>query len=241
MLLSREQLESLDKNELIDYAMKVGELSSLFNNIEERLLKLEGEKAITSQCNTLLVSKIESLESKVTKLEKTVTRNSQYARNRQIELHRVPTSITDLKKTVCSTLSHTGTSVKAGDLDKCHRMKNESSIIIEFKSREKRDDVLKNFKNLKNKKPNLEDLNMANVHITESLCSDYQYLSLLCRKLKAKGKITETWFFNGRLFIKFDTQSKVRIQISHISDLSKHFSAADIASVEYLSSKRDED
>ena len=57
-----------------------------------------------------------------------------------------------LKDTVRTTLSLTGIAVKAAEIDKCHRLKRKEVVIVEFTFRDKRDPVLRNRKNLKNKK-----------------------------------------------------------------------------------------
>ena len=78
--------------------------------------------------NSHLTGNIESLQRKVIDLEKQAMRNSQYARNRQLEVHRVPTSIpdTELKEKVASVLSLTGVAVKSAEIDKCHRLKKKT-------------------------------------------------------------------------------------------------------------------
>ena len=102
MLLTREQLQELDKDSLIEYALKVSELNEVLTKLDERIKEVESYNQISANVNTLLSSKIEFLEEKVIQMEKRTTRNSQYARNRQLELHRVPTSITDSQLDKCS-------------------------------------------------------------------------------------------------------------------------------------------
>ena len=225
MLLTREQLQELDKDSIIEYALKVSDLNEVLSKLEERIKEVESYNEISANVNTHLSSKIESLEEKIVRMEKRTTRNSQYARNRQLELHRVPQTITDLKlkDVVCSTLSLTGVAVKGAEIDKCHRLKRKETVIVEFKFRDKRDPILRSRKNLKEKKDELKDIGMEQVIVTESLCDEYQELDFICRMLKKKNKIAETWFFNGRLFFKHAKEDPHGIQISHITDLYKEF------------------
>ena len=58
--------------------------------------------------------------------------------------------------------------------------------------------------------------------IVESICREYSRLDFLCRKLKMRDDVYETWFFNGRLHIKTTPNSK-RIQVSQIQDLYERF------------------
>ena len=233
MLLTREQLQELDKDSLIEYTLKVSNLNVVLNKLEERIKELESYNVVSENVNTHLSSKIQSLEEKIIQMEKRTTRNSQYARNRQLELHRVPTTIKDeqLTDVVCSALSLTGVPVKSAEIDKCHRLKRQETVILEFKFRDKRDPVLRSRKNLKDRKNELKDLGMEQTIVTESLCDEYQELDYICRMLKKKGKIAETWFFNGRLFIKHTSDESQGTQISHISDLHRVFNVDIITSI----------
>ena len=170
-MLTHEQLQELDKNSIIEYALKVSDLSNILSKLEERIKELESYNEISSKVNSHLTDKIDTLENHAIQMEKQITNNSQYARNRQLELHRVPTSILGdkLKDTICAALSLTGTAVKGAEIDKCHRLKRKESVIVEFKFRDKRDPVLGGRKNLKNKKTELKELGMDNVIIAESL------------------------------------------------------------------------
>ena len=129
MLLTREQLQELDKDSLIEYTLKVSDLNVVLSKLEERIKEVESYNEISANVNTHLTSKIEYLEKKIVEMEKRTTRNSQYARNRQLELHRVPLSVTDvqLKDTVCATRSLTSVAVKSAETDKCHCLKRQMS------------------------------------------------------------------------------------------------------------------
>ena len=72
---------------------------------------------------------------------------------------------------------------------------------------------------------------MDKVIITESLCKQYQELDFICRMLKKNKNIAETWFFNGKLFIKHDSEDSHGIQITHISDLVSEFNVETINSI----------
>ena len=208
---------------MIEYALKVSDLSNILNKLEQRINELESYNEVSSNVNAHLSYKIEGLEHQIVQLEKRTINNSQYARNRQLD--RVPVKITDenLRDVVCSTLSLTGVGVKGAEIDKCHRLKRKDTVIVEFKFRDKRDPVLGSRKNLKNKKNELKELGMEQVIVTESLCNEYRELDFICRTLKKTQKIAETCFFNGRLYIKRDVEGNV-IQITHISDLINEFS-----------------
>ena len=233
MFLTKEQLQELDKETIIEYTLKISNFNQTLSDMDERIKELESYNSVTSNSNTLLTTHVDKLEKKIIALEKGVISNNQYARNRQLELHRVPTTIPEknLKKVVCSMLSLTGQNVQVCDLDKCHRLKNEESVIIEFKFRDKRDPVLMNRKFFKNNKKELTELGMDKAILTESLCKEYQELDYICRSLKRNKVIAETWFFNGRLYIKHATEDERRVQITHISDLYKEVAEYEIKNI----------
>ena len=107
----------------------------------------------------------------------------------------------------------------------------KDTVILEFKFRDKRDPVLGSRKLLKNKKDELKNLGMEKVIVTESLCPEYQELDFICRMLKKENIIAETWFFNGRLFIKHTIEDANRVQITHISDLFDKFGQGKVDSI----------
>ena len=122
----------------------------------------------------------------------------------------------------------TGEKVIPSDLDKCHMLgKNSSTIIMEFRTREKRDAMLRSRKNLKDKKTELAALNLGKSFIIESLTREYGLIDFVCRHLKKNNQIAETWFFNGRLWVKVDDFGKKR-QVSHIEDLYELFGKEEI-------------
>ena len=70
-----------------------------------------------------------------------------------LDINSVPHSVNnvDLEEKVCKVLSFTGTKVKPDDLDACHRMKKKDKVIIKFKNRKQRNDVILKRKELSQK------------------------------------------------------------------------------------------
>ena len=115
-------------------------------------------------------------------------------------------------------MSLTNTKVTSADLDKCHRMQKETVVIMEFKTRTMRDKVVMGRKLLKDKEE-MAELGLRASFINESLCPEYRKLDYLCRTMKKKGIINDTWFFNGRLFVM--DNAKKKWFISHINDITE--------------------
>ena len=222
MVLTREQLLKMDTDALVDYALEANDLKRQIADLHEKVDSVEGIVKIISKANELLKQNNDKLVGKVTYLERELTRTAQYPLNRQIEVHHVPTSIPQdaLAEKMCEFFSLTGVEVQPRHLDKCHRLKRETSVICEFKDRSTRDPILLGRKNLKNKKTELANLDMTQFVLSESLCHSFKKLDFLCRQLKKHEKIMDTWFFNGKLFINHDGSKK---QICHINELYELF------------------
>ena len=91
--------------------------------------------------------------------------------------------------------------------------------------REKRDEMRRGRKTLQNKGEPLREMGMEKTMILESLTNEYSQMDYVCRRLKKNGNLYETWFFNGRLFIKFADKAP-KIQISHMEDIYENLDAS---------------
>ena len=99
---------------------------------------LHSELKITQNCNSLLLEH-------VYQQERNSVSNSQYHR-REIEINPVPSSIRDnvLKENVCRALCLTGKNVSPDELHSCHWLNKEDRVIVKFKCRKHRQNVLYN-------------------------------------------------------------------------------------------------
>ena len=116
-ILDLEALKKLTKDDIIKYALKVSgigsqveSLSKKFDELHLRLEKSESEVAIIKNVNTRLLERIETLEGKILANERVNVNNSQYLRNRQIEIKKVPSNIEadNLRSKMAELLSLTG-------------------------------------------------------------------------------------------------------------------------------------
>ncbi len=221
----------MSKEELQSYAESMSSLCAKLLNLEERIEVLESERIVQKNVNELLRSRADNLANAVTELERGSLNNAQYLRRRQLEVSNVPANIgnEDLKQSISKFLSVTGTIVSEDDLDKCHRLKKASTVIMEFHSRTVRDNIIQTRKSMKDKTKRqvLTTMGFGKSYITESMCPAYRKIDYVCRKLKKDQLIAETWFFNGRLFV-VDLNGK-RLHIDHFNDV---FKFADLKTVE---------
>ena len=144
MVFTRTQLCTLSREELIEEQIKWSNiadqlkvLTDRFDDFASKYDKLQSELVISRNCNSLLVNRIINLE-------RSALSNAQYIRKEMLEINPVPHSINnaDLEEKVCEALPLTGTKGKPDDLDACHRMKKKGKVIIKFKNRKQRNDVI---------------------------------------------------------------------------------------------------
>ena len=126
--------------ELIKYSNKADQIKTLpeqFNEFVGKYEKLQSELVISKNFNSSLVNCIINLE-------RNALSNAQYIRREMLETNLVPHSINnvDLEEKDCEALSLTDTKVKPDDLDACHRMKKKDKVIIKFKNRKQRHNVI---------------------------------------------------------------------------------------------------
>ncbi len=221
----KEVLEQMTRDELLSYSINMNTLCEKLLTIEKRINVLESDKLVQSNVNNLLKQRADNLESRLVTLEKLNTNSAQYIRNRQLEVNNVPAEIDnqDLKSVMAKYLSLTGVPVTIDDLDKCHRLKKESVVIMELTSRTLRDSLLKGRTKLKDKGEALTELGLNKSFTNESMCPEFRKLDFVCRKLKKDGIVEETWFFNGRLHVVCADGKKSLIQhMNGVYKIAKH-------------------
>ena len=144
VVLTRNQLEKLTKEELIDELLTLNSihedlanLTSRFDEFLEKYARVESELSVSKICTKLLSKQIKTLQ-------RNALDSSEYFRREMIEINPVPEDIQDmqLEESICQDLSLTGTYVSAGDFEACHRMRRRDRVIVKFSSRRKRNDVI---------------------------------------------------------------------------------------------------
>ena len=224
-------MEKMELNDVIDYDLNVGNIGSKIDELKEELLGMqrrldvaESASAVAANSSRLLAGRVAELEGRGVECERLANSNGQYLRRRQLEITSVDEKVedVDLRKTVSQMLTLTGEKITENDLAVCHRLQKATTIIMEFHQHDQRDSVLRGRKNLKDKRAELSSMGLGKSFIMESLTREYRRLDYLCRTLKKKEYIWETWFFNGRLHIIRQKDGK-RETISHIQDLYCYF------------------
>lgn len=196
--------------------------------IEELKKSLEAEIAKNANLkseNEAMHMRCNSLEKRTCELEKRITNQEQYSRNHNIEIKGVEKRENERVSDIVSQIGAAiGEPIAFSDIESCHRVSTrnpeKSNIIVQFKSRAKRDVTLKKAK--KTRLTNLQiGLNSPNaIFVNEHLCPALK--SLLGRAIRRKHehKWKSVWTFGGRIFARQSDDAAV-FQIADEADLDK--------------------
>lgn len=160
--------------------------------IQELKIELERERANNAELkkkNDALLAKCTTLQSKTVDLEKRVLQVEQYSRNANIEIKGVARTIGG---NVMEIVSKIGAAVQEpiseSDLVTCHRVPTRtpdgSNIVVQFKSRAKRDVTLKKAKKARLLNSDIGLDNLAPVFVNEHLCPTLKRLLGMATKRK---------------------------------------------------------
>ena len=106
-------------------------------------------------------------------------------------------------------MSLTGHEVKPDDLQACHHLKKKDAVIVKFKCRKQKCNILTNKKDLHNNSDVLTQLYFSGrLFISKSMCHENHQLSHKCRELKNAGKIHSRSFWNDYVNIKLNERSQ---------------------------------
>ena len=131
MVRTRNQLENLWKEELIeklitvnDITSKISDLTNQFDDFLRRFEVVSSDLAITRNCNRLLTER-------VVQLERNVVTNAQHHQQKLVEVNPVPPSISDeeLELNICKALTLSGHEIKPNDLQACHCLKKKNWLL----------------------------------------------------------------------------------------------------------------
>ena len=223
MSLTRNQLEKISKKEVIDECLKWSGIAEKLTKIEEKIEQLTAiNKDLESQ---VAISKnvTDLLHQRIIKLEKSQLSASQYLRRDSLEINKIPLNISDaeLEGKICSALSLTGTPVTPEMLIALHRLKAKDRLIVKFKDRKTRNEVMASRRKLDLMSEELVSLGLPEkIYLNDSLCVELSELFWKCRKLKSKSVINSTWIYNNSINVKV-TESGDILKVLHKSDLEK--------------------
>ena len=175
MVVTRSQLENLSKDELIDRLLQIENIEDKLEHLNKRLDNFLGK--YNELHSELQVSRNFSnlFYNRVIEREKNALSTAHYVRRDIIEINRVLRSISDedLEEQVCKALPLTSIKLGDKDLHACHRMKRRGRVILNFKDRKLRYQVMADRKKLMEKKNEFKELHFEeSLYLSDSMCTE---------------------------------------------------------------------
>ena len=156
MSLNEAQLQRLNKDDVIELYMQIKKerdegLAKVLNEIVEMkdsFTKLEASLVVSKNVST-------KLQERVISLERSLHTSEQYSRRECLELVGIPSTIEDnnLENSVCKILNKIEVECTGEDIEACHRIRNNRTI-VKFCKRKKANEILR-------KKSKLKSLNQC--------------------------------------------------------------------------------
>ena len=154
-----------DREKLIEkFCERLDTLSNTVDNLSSKLDLVESSLVVTKIVN-------DNLLNRITAFERNLHAQEQYSRRGCLEIVDIPISIDDknLQSTVCNILNKIDVPCGPEDLEDCHRIKGDCTIVSS--------EILCKKKKLKNIDGSKFDLNAGvKLHINETLCPYYRGL-----------------------------------------------------------------
>ena len=192
---------------------RIDNLISTADNLSSKLAQVESSLLVTKTVNNELLKRVTSLERGLHSQER-------YSRRECLEVVGIPSSINDknLQSTVCSILGDIDLVCDSNDIEHCHRIKGDKTI-IKFSCRRKSSEVLNKKKKLKNLDIGKYGLNDGSrIYINECHCPYYRGLWDKCKGLWQDKVITSFYTIKGILRVKKSEHDKP-VAITHYEDL----------------------
>lgn len=229
---SREAIERALRNEIRDLKNEQTELIKSVEHAHETIDELKGKldaeigknETMTKE-NEALRARNSTLERRTEELDQRIVRQEQYSRNSNLEIQGVEVRE---KESVESIVAEIGRLIEepisSSDLEACHRVPtrkpDKSNIVVQFKSRAKRDVVLKKAKKhrLVNNDIGLET--QTPIFVNEHLCPALKKLLGAAIQRKRDHDWKFVWSVNGKILAK-QTEDSNTIHINCEKALAK--------------------
>ena len=196
---------------------QISTLTAEVKELSSYLKKLEADVAIVKNVNSKLVEQL-------VQTERQCWENVQYSRREYLELTGIPTSLKDdvLEEKVCGIFHEHGVEIGQRDIQACHRIKNNRTI-IKLSNRKDCLQVLRAKKRLKDLDGTTLNLRSdSKIFINKSLCGYYRGLWNKCKRLKGDKKIHQFYTKNGIIRLKLVENGSLKT-ITHVNDLKNLF------------------
>ena len=222
---TEESLKNMKKEQLVELVLHlqtktteaINNLTEEVKKINQNFTRLESDVAVTKNTNSLLMKQL-------VETERQCWANAQYSRRECIEVVGIPTTVdnNNLEEKVCEIFQKIGVNVSESDIEACHRIKNNKTI-VKFCKRKMCHDVFRKKKDLKKVKP--ADVGLSDgtqLYINESLCPYYKGLWNNCKTLWNEKRIFS--FFTSNGIVKYTLREGGEVySVTHLQDLKEKF------------------
>ena len=174
------------KNDIKEIKSDTTQLLESLGKLEKRVEALEGDLAVTKQCNSVL-------KKEISRLGRLRLRDNQYGRLENLEISGIPTvdgEESDLEEKVIAVAREAGVTLTPSDISACHRLKNASISIVRFVNRKHADKLWANSSNLKGKDMSaILGADHPKVYINPNLSPELRSMRWKARKFKEAGLV----------------------------------------------------
>lgn len=232
MKSSREVIERALRSEIRDLRNEQTELiksiEHAHESIEELKRKLDIEVAKNEQItkeNEALRAGNSTLDRRTEELDKRIVRQEQYSRNANIEIQGVESKEGESVANIVSEIGRViEEPVSDSDLETCHRVPtrkpDKTNIVVQFKSRAKRDIFLKKAKKHRLTNTDIGLGTQTPIYVNEHLCPALKKLLGMAVQRKREHDWKFVWCTNGKILAK-QTEDSNSVHITCEKDLAK--------------------
>lgn len=190
---------------------------------EFEALSKEKDELKRKKCESASIP-YETLLQAIKETEARLVHCEQYSRNTHLEMKGIPKeeneNVTDTVRKIGDLI---GSPIAADEIEVCHRVptrNKESNIIIQFRSRARRDAVLEAAKKKRISNKDLGSTASTPIYINEHLCPVLKRLLGMSVAKKREYNWKFVWVRNGRIFAR-KTDNAPILEITLADDLEK--------------------
>lgn len=232
MKSSREVYERDLRNEIRDLKNEQRNMTESIEfahrEIDDLKKRLDTEIARNTQLlkdNQEVNAKCASLERKNGELENQIVHLEQYSRNANLEIQGVVKTENESIIAILSTIGNAiDEPISECDIEACHRVPtrnpDKTNIIVQFKSRSKRDRTLRKARKARLTNNSLGLNHSSAIYINEHLCPTLKRLLSMAIRRKKDCQWRSVWTHNGKIFARQSDTSNA-IAITCEDDLTK--------------------
>lgn len=189
-----------------------------FEAMKQQLAAERAERLSLKKENEKLQARCTENESKIEDLHRRLVQCEQYSRRSNLEIKGlVETANEDVTELVSKIGTAIGEPIIAGDVEVCHRVptreEGKSTVVVQFKSRSKRDAVLEKARKNRIKNSNVGIPNESPIFVNDHLCPPLKRLLAQAIAKKREHQWRFVWTRNSRIYArKSEASNAVRIQ-----------------------------